>query len=508
MSRMASRGQQGERLGLDLEEAAAGGLDRRHARRWSAAGTSVSSGPSGQQLGWYAKSRHRASNAWPHRQAWRPWRPATPGLPDRARLDGRGAGAGRGPLGARRPSGRSRTSRSPAGAIDRRADRARWPASRARRPTVNARLGGDRPQDVADRHRTTPPPRWPTGERDDHFPIDVFQTGSGTSSNMNINEVHRHASRPSGSAGRSTPTTTSTRRSRRTTCSRRPSTSPSSDAVVDATCCPRSSTSRSALRAKAAASSPTVVKSGRTHLMDATPVTLGQEFGGYAAQVDEARRAPPRDAARRRRAAARRHRGRHRHQRPEGLRRATSSSGWPSDIGPAAHRGARPLRRPGRPRRAGRAVRASCARSPSRSSRSPTTSAGWARGPRTGLAEIRIPDLQPGSSIMPGKVNPVLAEAVTQVAAQVIGNDAAVAFAGIAGQLRAQRVPAGDGPQPARVDPAAGQRRPGCSPTAASPASRPTSSAAAPTPSRARRSARRSTRTSATRRRPRSSRRA
>ena len=76
-------------------------------------------------------------------------------------------------------------------------------------------------------------------------------------------------------------------------------------------------------------------------------------------------------------------------------------------------------------------------------------------GPRTGLAEIRIPDLQPGSSIMPGKVNPVIPEAVTQVAAQVIGNDAAVAFGGIAGRLRAQRLHADDGPQPARVDPAA-----------------------------------------------------
>ena len=76
-----------------------------------------------------------------------------------------------------------------------------------------------------------------------------------------------------------------------------------------------------------------------------------------------------------------------------------------------------------------------------------------ASGPRTGLAEIRLPDLQPGSSIMPGKVNPVLPEAVTQVAAQVIGNDAAVAFAGQPGHLRAEHLPAGDRPQPARVDP-------------------------------------------------------
>ncbi len=81
-----------------------------------------------------------------------------------------------------------------------------------------------------------------------------------------------------------------------------------------------------------------------------------------------------------------------------------------------------------------------------------------ASGPRAGLAEIRLPDLQPGSSIMPGKVNPVLAEAVTQVAAQVFGNDAAVAFGGAAGQLRAQRLRADDGRQRPRLDPA-------CSPT-------------------------------------------
>jgi fumarate hydratase class II len=61
--------------------------------------------------------------------------------------------------------------------------------------------------------------------------------------------------------------------------------------------------------------------------------------------------------------------------------------------------------------------------------------AGWGSGPRAGLAEIRLPDLQPGSSIMPGKVNPVIPEAVVMVCAQVVGNDAAVAFAGSAGNF-------------------------------------------------------------------------
>ena len=127
-------------------------------------------------------------------------------------------------------------------------------------------------------------------------------------------------------------------------------------------------------------------------------------------------------------------------------------------------------------------------------------------GPRTGLAEIRIPDLQPGSSIMPGKVNPVIPEAVCQVVAQVIGNDAAVAFGGAAGNfelnvmlpvigrnlLESIRLLA----SVSRALRRQVHRR----------ASRPTSSGAAPTPCRRRRSAPPSTPTSATRRRPRSSR--
>ena len=96
--------------------------------------------------------------------------------------------------------------------------------------------------------------------------------------------------------GRSTRTTTSTRRSRRTTCSRRPSTSPRS-AASSSDLVPALEHLERALRQGGAASSGRVVKSGRTHLMDATPVTLGQEFGGYAAQIDDGRRAHPRHAA-------------------------------------------------------------------------------------------------------------------------------------------------------------------------------------------------------------------
>ena len=80
-------------------------------------------------------------------------------------------------------------------------------------------------------------------------------------------------------------------------------------------------------------------------------------------------------------------------------------------------------------------------------------------GPRTGLAEIRLPDLQPGSSIMPGKVNPVIAEVVTQVGAQVIGNDAAIAFAGSQGNFELNVFVPVMAPQPARVDPLAHRAR-------------------------------------------------
>ena len=100
-------------------------------------------------------------------------------------------------------------------------------------------------------------------------------------------------------------------------------------------------------------------------------------------------------------------------------------------------------------------------------------------GPRAGLAEIRIPDLQPGSSIMPGKVNPVVCEAVRMVVAQVIGNDAADRLRRQPGRLRAQRHAPRHEPQPARLDPAAHPVAPASSPTAASTASRPTSSGAA-----------------------------
>ncbi len=175
------------------------------------------------------------------------------------------------------------------------------------------------------------------------------------------------------------------------------------------------------------------MKAGRTHLMDATPVTLGQEFGGYAAAVEH------------------------------GIERLDSSLGRVGELplgGTAvgtglnakpgfaaevierlrrrdrarADRGPGPLRGPGA--RDGLVEASGVVRTIAVSLYKIANDLRWmSSGPRCGLGEIHLPDLQPGSSIMPGKVNPVVPEAVCQVVAQVIGNDAAVAFGGAAGNF-------------------------------------------------------------------------
>jgi fumarate hydratase class II len=176
-----------------------------------------------------------------------------------------------------------------------------------------------------------------------------------------------------------------------------------------------------------------VVKSGRTHLMDATPVTLGQEFGGYAAAVEHGverlEAALPRIG-----------------ELPLGG--TAVGTGINAPDGFAAGVIARLAAEDGLSLSEARdhfeaqgardaLVEASGAlRTVAVSLYKCASDLRWmGSGPRTGLAEIRIPDLQPGSSIMPGKVNPVIPEAVSQVVAQVIGNDAAVAFGGAVGNL-------------------------------------------------------------------------
>jgi fumarate hydratase, class II len=294
---------------------------------------------------------------------------------------------------------------------------------------VNAELGVIEP-DVADAIAAAAGEVASGGHRD-QFPVPVFQTGSGTSTNMNVNEViarlaAQRLGRPvhpndqvnaSQSSNDAFPT-----------------------AVHLAVAGRIGSSLRSALRELAealeakAAEFAAVVKSGRTHLMDATPVTLGQEFGGYAAAVrhgiariesvlpevcelplggtavgtglnapagfaarvigllrDDDRELPLTEARD--------------HFEAAGARDAlVAASGALRTVAVSLYKICNDLRLMG-------------------------------SGPRAGLAEINIPDLQPGSSIMPGKVNPVLPEVVCQIAAQVIGNDATVGFAGAAGNF-------------------------------------------------------------------------
>ncbi len=154
-----------------------------------------------------------------------------------------------------------------------------------------------------------------------------------------------------------------------------------------------------------------VVKIGRTHLQDATPIRLGQEFGGYARQVELAGTAPRARRAAASRAGARRHGRRHRHQRPARVRRAR-------------HRRARGAHRPRRFARRAIISRPRAPRTPSCICRRPlkTTAVALTKiandirwlgsGPRCGIGEITLPATQPGSSIMPGKVNPVMGEAL------------------------------------------------------------------------------------------------
>ena len=271
-----------------------------------------------------------------------------------------------------------------------------------------------------------------TGKYDGDFPIDVFQTGSGTSSNMNINEVLAAlASERLGEPGA-------------VHANDHVNASQSSNdvfpsavhlAVVESVgheLIPAVDRLRSSFERKAR-EFRRVVKSGRTHLMDATPVTLGQEMEGYAAQLRSAAARldamlprvgelplggtavgtginAPRTFA------------------PEVVARLVERTGLPLREAPDhfAAQGARDGLVEASAQLRGLAVALLKIANDLR----------WmASGPRTGLAEIRLPDLQPGSSIMPGKVNPVLCEVVTQVAAQVVGNDATVAFAGSQGNF-------------------------------------------------------------------------
>jgi fumarate hydratase class II len=264
------------------------------------------------------------------------------------------------------------------------------------------------------------------GEFDDQFPIDVFQTGSGTSSNMNANEVIAALAGEGVHANDHV-----------NMCQSSNDVFPSAvhlaalDELVH-DLLPALDRLATSLEAKAGEFAD-LVKSGRTHLMDAVPVTLGQEFGGYAAQV---RQGIARVEATLPRVG----------QIPLG----GSATGTGLNVHPEfAERARRRLAEetglgilpPADPFEATAArdglVEASGALKVVAVSL--TKIANDLRlmgsGPRAGLAELALPELQKGSSIMPGKVNPVIPEVVTQVAAQVIGNDAAITVGGLQGHF-------------------------------------------------------------------------
>ncbi len=274
-----------------------------------------------------------------------------------------------------------------------------------------------------------------TGVHDGEYPIDVFQTGSGTSSNMNTNEVlatlANEGFTPAGGGTKIHPNDHVNASQSSNDVFPTSIHVAATEAVVNELV-PALEHLAASLERKAEQWA-TVVKSGRTHLMDATPVTLGQEFGGYAAQVrygvERLHASLPRLA-----------------ELPLGGTAVGTGINTPPGFSAAVI--AELASTTGLPfTEARNHFEAQSARDGlvETSGQLRTIAVGLTKisndirwmgsGPRAGLAEIHLPDLQPGSSIMPGKVNPVLPEATLQVAAQVIGNDATVAFAGSQGNF-------------------------------------------------------------------------
>jgi fumarate hydratase class II len=268
------------------------------------------------------------------------------------------------------------------------------------------------------------------GRWDDHFPIDVFQTGSGTSSNMNANEVI--ASLATEKFGRPVHPNDHVNASQSSNDVFPSSIHIAATSAVVNELIPALAHLGDALEAKATEWA-TVVKSGRTHLMDATPVTLGQEFGGYAAAVrygiERLQAALPRVA-----------------ELPLGGTAVGTGINTPPGFSAAVIREVAaatglPLTEArdhfeAQGARDGLVELSGQLRTIAVSLYKISNDIRWmGSGPRTGLTELLLPDLQPGSSIMPGKVNPVIPEALCMVCAQVIGNDAAIAFGGAAGNF-------------------------------------------------------------------------
>ena len=264
------------------------------------------------------------------------------------------------------------------------------------------------------------------GELDDQFPIDVFQTGSGTSSNMNANEVMAALAGDDVHANDDVNMGQSSN-----------DVFPSAvhlaalDEIVN-DLLPAMERLASSLSTKAQEFDD-VVKSGRTHWMDAVPVTLGQEFAGYAAQVRQGiarvEDAMPRLGQIPLGGTAT---GTGLNTHPDFARRVRERLS--ADTGLAIHPPADPFEAQGN--RDGLVEASGALKVVAVSLTKIANDLRWmGSGPRAGLAELFLPELQKGSSIMPGKVNPVIPEVVCQVSAQVIGNDAAITVAGLQGNF-------------------------------------------------------------------------
>lgn len=291
---------------------------------------------------------------------------------------------------------------------------------------ANAELGV-LPQDLADAI-VAAADEVASGAHDDHFPIDVFQTGSGTSSNMNANEVI--ATLATRRLGREVHPNDHVNASQSSNDVFPTSVHVAATSGVTHDLIPALEHLASALKAKSDAWAG-VVKSGRTHLMDATPVTLGQEFGGYAAAVWHG---VERLVAALQRTA----------EVPLGGTAVgtgiNTPAGFPQrviellreDTGLPLTEARNHFEAQGA--RDGLVELSGALRTVAVSLTKICNDLRWmGSGPNTGLGEIALPDLQPGSSIMPGKVNPVVPEAVLMVCARVVGNDATVAWAGASG---------------------------------------------------------------------------
>ena len=268
------------------------------------------------------------------------------------------------------------------------------------------------------------------GKHDDQFPIDVFQTGSGTSSNMNTNEVIASIAKANGVEVHPNDHVNMGQSSNDTfpTATHVAATEAAANDLI-----PALKVLQESLEKKAKEWHE-VVKSGRTHLMDATPVTLGQEFSGYARQIELGIARVEGTLERLGELAI-------------GGTAVGTGINTPAEFGGKVTEELIKLTGVEQLSEAKNHFEAQANRDGlvefSGAMRSVAVSLYkiandirlMGSGPLAGFGEIHLPDLQPGSSIMPGKVNPVLCETATQVSAQVIGNDAAVAFGGTQGQF-------------------------------------------------------------------------